>query len=84
LRAVADRTASARQPDATLIAAATRAPRHPYQRASALREAHQFRYPLARLLSKRVEQDNAAQGELLTGDFAWGICFDMVAPRGRS
>jgi hypothetical protein len=49
-----------------------------------LREAHQFRYPLARLLSKRVEQDNAAQGELLTGDFARGICFDMVAPRGGS
>jgi len=40
------------------------------QRAVALQENHHFRYPLSDLVGKRVPEQNADGGELLTDDFA--------------
>jgi hypothetical protein len=40
------------------------------QRAVALQEKHHFRYPLTDLVGKRVTDQNADGGELLTDDFA--------------
>jgi spermidine synthase len=40
------------------------------QRATALQAQHRFRYPLPELVGKRVVDDSASDGEVLTDDFA--------------
>ena len=40
------------------------------QRAAAMQKQHHFRYPLTDLVGKRVLEQNADGGELLTDDFA--------------
>jgi spermidine synthase len=53
------------------------------ERARVLQEQYQFRYPLPRLVKRRVVNHSAERGELLTDDFAPVNLFE-VAPLRRS
>ncbi len=52
-------------------------------RAAALQEQYKFRYPLTRLVKKRADKANVAQGELLTDDFAPVNLYETIPLRTR-
>jgi len=73
-----------------VIAVATTAPRDPQtleRRAAALQQRHGFRFPLPQMLQRRVDkpQSQAANGDVITDDFAPADVYDVMAkdPRRR-
>jgi spermidine synthase len=53
------------------------------RRAVALQGQHHFRYPLPGLVTKRVANPNAANGELLTDDFSPVSLYEIIPVRPR-
>jgi spermidine synthase len=53
------------------------------QRAAALQERHNFRFPLPHLLARRIATPSTREGELLTDDFAPVNLYDTIGERAR-
>jgi spermidine synthase len=53
------------------------------QRAEALQQKHNFRFPLPALLARRITTPSTAGGELLTDDFAPVNLYDTIGERQR-
>ena len=71
-----------------VIAVATTAPRDPQtleRRAAALQQRHGFRFPLPQMLQRRVDkpQSQAANGDVITDDFAPADVYDVMGKDSR-
>ena len=71
-----------------VIAVASASPLDPRtleRRAAALQERHGFRFPLPQILQRRLEQprSQAAQGDVITDDFAPADVYDVIGKNAR-
>jgi spermidine synthase len=71
-----------------VIAVASASPLDPRtleRRAAALQERHGFRFPLPQILQRRLEQprSHAAQGDVITDDFAPADVYDVIGKNAR-
>jgi predicted membrane-bound spermidine synthase len=71
-----------------VIAVASASPLDPRtleRRAAALQEHHGFRFPLPQILQRRLEQprSHAAQGDVITDDFAPADVYDVIGKNAR-
>jgi len=71
-----------------VIAVASASPLDPRtleRRAAARQERHGFRFPLPQILQRRLEQprSQAAQGDVITDDFAPADVYDVIGKNAR-